>query len=127
MKFLIDQALSPKLAEWLAANGNEARHVRDLHMSRATDQERFERASQEGEVIVTADLDFARIISLSGLDRPGIILFRGGSLSEAMQEMMATVLANVSQDVIARSAIVVTHSGIRVAPLPIRPDINKEN
>jgi len=76
MRFLVDQPVSPLLAQWLREQGHDAYHAREQGLSRATDEQFFARAVQEDRVIVTADLDFPRILALSGRDRPGLILFR---------------------------------------------------
>jgi predicted nuclease of predicted toxin-antitoxin system len=39
VKFLVDANLPPALAQWLASEGHEARHVADLGMQAAADRE----------------------------------------------------------------------------------------
>ena len=50
MKFLIDNALSPVMADRLTAAGHDAAHVRDYDMQAATDAEVLERAEHEERV-----------------------------------------------------------------------------
>lgn len=47
MRFLVDNALSPVVAERLEAAGHDAAHVCDYGLQAASDQEIFERAQQE--------------------------------------------------------------------------------
>src|SRR5215211_4136628 len=47
LKFLIDNALSPSVAEKLRETGHEARHVRERGMQASTDEEIFELAGKE--------------------------------------------------------------------------------
>ena len=44
MRFLLDNALSPVVAQKLVGAGHDALHVRDLGMQAATDEEIFEEA-----------------------------------------------------------------------------------
>ena len=52
MKFLIDNALSPVVAERLRATGHDAAHRRDYGMQAATDAEVLRRADEEERVVV---------------------------------------------------------------------------
>ena len=72
MKFLIDNNLSPLLAESLKAAGHDAVHVRDLGLQAATDEVVLEHARSQDQVLVSADADFGTLLARSGardLDR----------------------------------------------------------
>jgi len=71
-------------------------------------------------VIITADLDYPRLIALHQADRPGVILFRGGAYSDAeMLALLDRVLAQVSALDLGHSIVVVDRTRIRRRALPI--------
>lgn len=59
MRFLIDNALSPRLAEQLVSAGHGAVHVRELALQAAEDLVILDRPTAEGRVVVSADTDSA--------------------------------------------------------------------
>lgn len=121
MKFLVDMPLSWKLAEFLREKGHDAFHIRERNLHRLKDEEIFNLAVKEQRIIITADLDFSRIFSLSyRAGNPGLVLFREGNLSDSqMQVFMERVLETITPHKIQNSIVVVEHNRIRVTPLPL--------
>lgn len=74
MRFLVDNALSPVLTEKLVGAGHDARHVRDLGMQDATDEEIFDLAATEDCIIVSADTDFGTILALRRSAEPSVVI-----------------------------------------------------
>lgn len=79
MRLLIDNALSPKIAQLLGEAGHDAVHVRDLGLASAPDAEVFARAAADDRTIVSADTDFGTILALREARKPSVMLWRRAS------------------------------------------------
>lgn len=122
MKFLVDNAVSPDLAEALRQAGH-AVHVRDYGLATAEDSVIFERAAQEGRVVVSADTDFGTLLALRQEQEPSVLLFRGAT-PRRPQDQATLLLANLPgvESHLQQGAIVVIEPGrVRVRMLPIAP------
>lgn len=64
MKFIVDMPLSPELAAWLVKKGHDATHALQAGLNRSSDEEILEYARNEKRIIITADLDFPRLLAL---------------------------------------------------------------
>jgi predicted nuclease of predicted toxin-antitoxin system len=53
-------------------------HASDIGLHAASDVEIMERAKQEARTVITADLDYPRLIAVAGSTSPSLILFRSG-------------------------------------------------
>jgi predicted nuclease of predicted toxin-antitoxin system len=120
VKFLIDMPLSPALATWLADRGHDAVHAAGLGLHRATDSEIMARAKQEARTVVTADLDYPRLLAVARASEPSLILFRTGSWSEPeVRIRLDEILATLTEADITCSIIVVDRDRVRRRRLPI--------
>ena len=112
--------LSPDLADWLRRQGHDAVHALALGMDRSADTEIMARAVGEIRTVVTADLDYPRLLALTGAPGPSLILFRGGDWSEAeVIARMSEILAGLSDADIGQSILVVERNRVRRRRLPI--------
>ena len=120
MKFLVDMPLSPALAVWMTTQGHDAVHAQDMELDRALDDVIFEKARKEQRVIVTADLDYTRLLAFAHTEGPGLILFRGGNYSEQEAlNRLRSVFDTIPEEEYPNSIIVIEKDRIRRRRLPI--------
>jgi predicted nuclease of predicted toxin-antitoxin system len=112
--------LAPGLARSLQDCGHDAVHAAFLGLGRASDTEIIARALGEGRTIITADLDYPRLLAIMGTTAPSLILFRGGDWSEAdLVDRLSQVLAGLAEAELTESILVVERDRVRRRRLPI--------
>ena len=121
MKFLIDNNLSPLLAESLTAQGHDAIHLRDLGMQAATDEVVLARAAAESRVLVSADTDFGGLLARSKAARPSVLLIRrlAGRRAAEQSAIIRANLDQVTDDLSTGAIVVLSDEWVRIRPLPL--------
>ncbi|HEY6579027.1 MAG TPA: DUF5615 family PIN-like protein [Rhizomicrobium sp.] len=121
MKFLVDMPLSPGVADWLRNTGHDAVHALEIGMDRAPDVEILDRAKRDERTIITADLDYPRLLALSADTEPSLILFRNGGWSDMdVIRRLHALLSTLGDDDIRMSIFVVDRDRVRRRRLPVQ-------
>ncbi len=123
MKLLLDENLSPRLVQLLAARGFPAQHVVHVGMAGATDPEVWTHAFENDQAVVTVNAaDFLRLAA--GIDlHPGLIVFRtarGLSRDEqwAWLEPVMDWLIESGESLVNKAVIVAGEDQFTVTDLP---------
>jgi predicted nuclease of predicted toxin-antitoxin system len=112
--------LPPALALWLTGEGHDAVHALDIALGRAPDTEIIARAVTDKRTIITADLDYPRLLALSRAIEPSLVLFRGADWAEiTVIDRMKDILRSLEPEEIEQSILVVDPDRIRRRRLPI--------
>lgn len=122
MKILIDMNLSPRWVLVLSAAGISAVHWSSIGSANAPDKEIITRASEEGWVILTQDLDFGTILAVSNGDKPSVIQIRSEDVSpEAAAKGVVATIWQLSPELEQGALVTLDPRQTRVRYLPLHP------
>ena len=122
MRFLADMGVSPRCVEWLRKQGYDAVHLYEQGLHKLADSEILKKALAEKRILLTMDLDFAKILSSLEADNlPLTVIFRlSDQRPHNIQAMLEKILPDIEQYAKQGNAIFsVNDNKIRVRRLPI--------
>jgi predicted nuclease of predicted toxin-antitoxin system len=77
-------------------------------------------AKYDSRIVVTADLDYPRLLAIAQATEPSLILFRGGNWSEAeVVARMQQILRGLDENDIRQSILAVDRDRVRRRRLPL--------
>jgi predicted nuclease of predicted toxin-antitoxin system len=121
VKLLIDMNLSPLWSEVLESAGFAAVHWSSVGDVRATDEELFRWARANNAVVFTHDLDFSRMLALTGEDGPSVVQLRTHDLLPRTVGDLVLSALRQHEELLSRGALVVIDAdSARTRILPIR-------
>jgi len=120
MKILIDMNLSPKLAEMLAQKGIESSHWYYIGASDAKDAEIMDYACREGYTVLTCDLDFTAMLSVTQGRKPSIVQIRNqGVPMEKLAELIVSAILQYVEELESGAILTLDSKQARMRLLPL--------
>lgn len=108
-------------AEILNELGHEAVHVFDVGLNETDDAIILEYARKNGQIIITFDLDFSRLVAIGNLRLPSVITFRTDTMTPALfRQVMVRHLEELQEALTVGAMVTITNRNIRVKRLPVR-------
>ena len=81
MRFVVDMNLSPRWVQVLRDTGVEAVHWSEVGAKTAADAQIMRFAREQGDVLLTHDLDFGAILAVTGGAKPSVVQIRADMTS----------------------------------------------
>jgi predicted nuclease of predicted toxin-antitoxin system len=98
VKLLLDENISPKVAEVLRREGIDVCGVRDRGLLEATDPEVFGKALAEDRIVVTVNVgDFEKLAGACELHAGVVLIERGDLLRNEQVEVVRHAVAAIAQ------------------------------
>lgn len=107
--------------EQLRGAGHDAIHLREGDLIRLPDSEIAGKASLEGRIVLTFDLDFGDILAAARSHSPSVIIFRLRDQSRAgVNPRLFRVIQECEAELTDGAIIIVEDAGYRIRRLPIQ-------
>jgi predicted nuclease of predicted toxin-antitoxin system len=120
MRLLLDMGTSIRTAEHFRALGHDAVHLREQHLQRMGDPDIMRKAVDERRVLVTFDLDFARLIALQRVAWPSVILLRLTQFTtDQVNLRLEDVVHRYATELESGAIVVLDDDRVRIRALPL--------
>jgi len=120
MKLLVDMNLPPKFADMLVSDGIESFHWYNIGVPDAADSEIFSYAIDNECAIVTCDLDFSAILSVTCGSKPSVIQVRTQGLPwDELAKIVVNAVTQNTNDLASGAIISINASKSRIRLLPL--------
>ena len=119
MRFLVDECLTPLVAELLTAAGHDAAHVVALGLGGHPDVEVMARAVADDRVLISADTDFGELLALGGASVPSVILLRRHHEPASQAGAVIGAFPDIAEALRSGAVVVITADRVRIRELPI--------
>lgn len=89
-------------------------------MAHAADVDILRHAAEENRIVITADLDYPRLLAVLHSSEPSLILFRGGAWTEEdLKERLCHLFGLIDEPEFKGAIYVIGKNSIRRRTLPI--------
>jgi predicted nuclease of predicted toxin-antitoxin system len=123
MNFLLNMNIRREMIAPLQKRGHACRHVGDIGMSRAKDDEIVAEAKRRGEVILTHDLDYGHLLAFSGEKAPSVIILRLRNLSvNEVLSRLDTIWKEIESPLMNGAIVSLSDKSLRIRKLPIETE-----
>ena len=123
IRFLLDMGIAQSTGSFLKSRDHDVVHLSEQGLERLSDDRIVAKAQEEERTIVTHDLDFGRIVALSGRSVPSIVTLRLSNMTpERVNAALETVLRDATLSLARGALVTVGDKGIRVRTLPVDND-----
>jgi predicted nuclease of predicted toxin-antitoxin system len=120
VKFLLNMNLPPELGRKLAVAGYDWRHAVQIGMARAGDAEILAIAKDEGETVLTHDLDYGQLLAFSGESSPSVVIFRLRRVgAELLLRRVLDSWGEIEEVLEAGAIVIIEEAATRIRRLPI--------
>lgn len=120
MTLLVDMSLPPTWVPFLAKRGYRSHHWSFIGPHDAKDEEIFDHAIKNGQIVFTHDLDFSTLLAHTRSRKPSVIQARvQDPTPEAIGDLVVAALGQFEEQLLEGAILTMLPSRTRVHILPL--------